>query len=269
MKTTKRTLIFTLLYLTLSSCFAQTRYNGDSVIEKMPFNESKPMVSSNGKIIKSNPYTYQYFVEKQFTNCPAGFTGQYGNQYASAERTVTITNDGPTVVSKAYGPWQATDEECAKTETQSLSCPAGYNGSITQTRLITTTGTAENWTTTSDTCAPIPVVCTASNWQNTYACPTGYTGNITSTSYNVCPNGPYQSGTQYEGPRTNNCVAVTPPTTACEWEFGVAIIGTQSNPCHLPGGGGRDYPRNQTYTCKASGWVLTNPGNSFVKVWCD
>jgi hypothetical protein len=211
--TTKRKIALSLMFLSVSSAFAQTHYHGDSVMPNPFFNPNQPRVIKQGAVNQAPPLTYQFMTDSQLSNCPAGFRGQYGTQYASAERTITIINRESTVVGKEYGPWQATDEECAKTETQNVSCPAYQTGYISQSRTVTSSGTVSDWTTTANTCAPMPVVCSASSWGNTYACPSGYTGNVTSTSYNVCPSGPYAAGYQYEGPRTNNCVAipVAPP----------------------------------------------------------
>lgn len=99
------------------------------------------------------------------------------------------------------------------TETQFLSCPVNYSGSITQTRTITN-GTPGPWTTTSNTCVRNPPTCQTSTQTQTLSCPTGYTGSITQSQTSTCPD-PYGSPI-WSGNWTttsNTCVkSVTNPT---------------------------------------------------------
>ena len=75
--------------------------------------------------------------------------------------------------------------------TQTLACPAGETGSITQTRTSTCPGpVTSDWVTVSNTCATscVPV----SPLTQTLACPAGETGSITQTRTSTCP-GPVTS----------------------------------------------------------------------------
>ena len=83
-----------------------------------------------------------------------------------------------------------------ETQTQTLSCPVHYSGSITQTKTktCTTSGTGiwGEWQTTSNTCVQNPPTCQVSSQTQTISCPTGYTGSITQTRSLTCPD-PYGS----------------------------------------------------------------------------
>ncbi len=61
------------------------------------------------------------------------------------------------------------------TQTQTISCPSGYSGSITQTRTSTCPGpTWSSWTTTSNTCTPNPSATISASPPSSYS-----PGNIT------------------------------------------------------------------------------------------
>ncbi|HME45156.1 MAG TPA: right-handed parallel beta-helix repeat-containing protein [Syntrophorhabdales bacterium] len=92
------------------------------------------------------------------------------------------------------------------TQTQTLSCPAGQTGSITQQRLSTCPGpTWGPWTTISNTCS---VTCTPLPTQTrTVACPTGYTGSITEQRISSCPGPTWGAWTQI----ANTCTPIPPP----------------------------------------------------------
>jgi hypothetical protein len=167
------------------------------------------------------------------------------------------------------------------------SCPSGQNGNITSTSYnicpngAYSPGTQYEGTRTNN-CTPAyvpppppPVICSPSNWPNTYSCPAGQTGNITSTSYNICPNGAYSPGTQYEGTRTNNCRNNTPPPpppppAGCWLELDgyYAGVGTVASACRVQGAG-TTYPRGQSYRCTAGGWANQSPGNSMYYDYCQ
>lgn len=77
-----------------------------------------------------------------------------------------------------------------ETQSQTLSCPVNYSGTITQTRTkICPSGTWTNWVTTS-TCTPNPPSCQTSTQTQTLSCQEGYTGAINQTRTSTCPN-PY------------------------------------------------------------------------------
>lgn len=77
-----------------------------------------------------------------------------------------------------------------ETQTQTLSCPINYSGSITQTRTkVCPSGVWTDWVTTSS-CTPNPPSCQTSTQTQTLSCQDGYTGAINQTRTSTCPN-PY------------------------------------------------------------------------------
>jgi hypothetical protein len=82
-----------------------------------------------------------------------------------------------------------TDQTCVplSPQTQTLACPSGQTGSITQTRTSTCPGPAWGpWVTTSNTCKAA-TTCVPSTERRTLACPTGQTGSITESRTSSCP----------------------------------------------------------------------------------
>ena len=97
-----------------------------------------------------------------------------------------------------------------ETQTQSLSCPSGYTGSITQTKTKTCTtsgqGIWSDWTTTSNTCVKI---CQTQTETRQQSCPTVYEGYITETRQKICPQETWTAWQQTQ----NTCVkSLTNPT---------------------------------------------------------
>ena len=94
--------------------------------------------------------------QTQTQSCPANYTGQI-----TQTKTKTCTTSGQGI----WGEWQTTQNTCVQnpptcqvsSQTQTISCPTGYTGSITQTRSLTCpdpygSPVAQPWVTTSDTC---------------------------------------------------------------------------------------------------------------------
>lgn len=137
-----------------NSVLAKT--SGDSVM--MPRNtfSMAKIVSSSSTSKVENKYKYIYEIEEKLTNCPSGFKGSKGSQYISAQRNITKVYSSNQLINSIEGAWQNTDEECAKTETQSLSCGSGYTGSIQQERTVSSNGSASVWNDVSNTCVAIP-----------------------------------------------------------------------------------------------------------------
>lgn len=90
---------------------------------------------------------------------------------------------------------------------QSLSCPTGYTGIVTQSRTkICPSGVWSEWATTSNTCVQI---CQSQTETRTQSCPTGYEGYITETRQKVCPSQTWTAWQQTQ----NTCVkSLTNPT---------------------------------------------------------
>lgn len=90
-----------------------------------------------------------------------------------------------------------------ETQTQSLSCPTGYTGSITQTKTKTCTtsgqGIWSDWVTTNNTCVKI---CQTQTETRQQSCPTGYEGYITETRQKICPQETWTAWQQTQ----NTCV---------------------------------------------------------------
>lgn len=109
-----------------------------------------------------------------YGTCPAGFLYNGSTIYPVSETvTTTYTVNGQVVGKKTSEPLYY-DNDCTKTERQTLSCPAGYSGSISQSRKVSTddaTGYAYGpWTTTSNTCTPPPPPPPAPSCYTQYVC---------------------------------------------------------------------------------------------------
>ena len=91
---------------------------------------------------------------------------------------------------------QSCPQPCQQeTQTQTISCPSGYNGTITQTKTKTCPDNQwQAWTTTQNTCVANPPTCHTSSQQQTLQCQTGFTGSITQIRSSTCPD-PYGSPT--------------------------------------------------------------------------
>ncbi len=96
-------------------------------------------------------------------------------------------------------------------QTQTLSCPSGQNGTITQTRISSCPGpTWSSWTTTLNTCAATQTsaTCTPLSPQTqTLTCPSGQTGSITQTRISSCNNSATSPTWSDWSTTTNTCVA--------------------------------------------------------------
>ena len=95
-------------------------------------------------------------MQYQTAYCPAGYTNGGSNSYESQYRSNISYYQNGTLVRTVYGDWYALDQTCAKSETRTISCGAGYSGVIYQQRETLSTGEAQPWTTTGDSCMPLP-----------------------------------------------------------------------------------------------------------------
>lgn len=88
-----------------------------------------------------------------------------------------------------------TDQTCVplSPQTQTLACPTGLTGTITQTRTSTCPGPAGtpiwgDWVQTANTCKAL-TTCVPSTETRSVACPSGQTGTVTETRTSSCSNG--------------------------------------------------------------------------------
>jgi len=104
-----------------------------------------------------------------------------------------------------------TDSTCVPLapQSQTLTCPVGQTGSITQTRTSTCPGPVWGpWVTTSDTCKPS--TCVPTTETRNLACPSGQTGTIVETRNSSCPS---PSGSPVWGAWTQMSNTCQPLTT--------------------------------------------------------
>jgi hypothetical protein len=150
--------------------------------------------------------------DMQTRSCPVGMTG-----IITDRRTYSAA---PAPTCWTPGPWVETSNTCANTcgprpanETRAASCPAGWSGSITESRAYTaaafpTCWTPGAWSQTSNTCCPPRPA--PGNW--TEACPVGQTGQIFWERPYVAAAAP-TCWTPGEWVRTGDTCASAPPPT--------------------------------------------------------
>jgi hypothetical protein len=141
-------------------------------------------------------------------------------------------------------------------ETQFLSCPSGYSGSITQTRTITN-GVAGPWNTTNNTCTAIITTET-----QTLSCPIHYSGAITQTRT-------VTAGVPGYWTTTSNTCRQDPPTCqtstqtqtlSCQTGYTGSITQSQTSTCPDPYGS-PIWPGVWTTTSNTCVKSVTNPTN--------
>jgi len=172
--------------------------------------------------------------ETQVQGCPAGQTG-------SITQTRTFSCSGTTWVP---GPFVVTSNTCTTTpqtcttpqppaETQTVQCPAGQTGSITQTRTyscIGTTWVAGPFTTTSNTCTtPAATGCATNFSSGSYSC-SGSCG-INGFSLVVTPGSSIMTGNGFgaNGSLGFNCSGPNATTIATS----LIILGQSGHTCSL------------------------------------
>lgn len=134
-----------------------------------------------------------------------------------------------------------------ETQTQVISCPSGYNGTITQTKTKTCPANVwGDWITSSNTCVS---TCVPVTQTQTLSCPANYTGQITQTNTKTCPDNQWQGWVT----SSNTCVA-NPPTC-------VPSTDTKTESCGLNFSGQKNYTKQNTcpdpYGSPVQGqWVL-------------
>ena len=160
--------------------------------------------------------------DTQTLSCPAGQNGSITQVRAYSCVGTALTP----------GSYQTTSNTCAAppatgcpgsqppNETQTLSCPAGQTGSITQLRTYSCVGTAwapGDWLTTSNTCAA-PAGCPGSqppNETQTLSCPAGQIGSITQVRAYSCVGTAWTPGSY----QTTSNTCTTPAPTGCATNF--------------------------------------------------
>lgn len=150
-----------------------------------------------------------------------------------------------------------------RVETQTLSCPTGYTGAITQNRNIMCANPYQEvineWYTVSNTCQP---TCQTETQTEVLSCPTHYTGQIVKTRTKICPQ---NSWTNWQ---TNSTCVQDPPscqtqsqtqTLSCQTGYTGSIIQTRTSSCPDPYGQPVWQPWGTTSnSCVKS---VTNPTN--------
>lgn len=170
-----------------------------------------PMISYGGNIPGAN-LTSTSATTYTYAACPAGFTYQGSTKYPTSQQTTTTYYRNGQAVGTSTGPVTDVAADCNKTETQTVACPAGQIGSITQSRLVSTGNAGYEygaWGTTSDTCTapPPPTVTTQTQ---TLPCPAGQTGSISqyrSVSTDYLGNVTYGAWTT----SSNTCTTIVNP----------------------------------------------------------
>lgn len=139
--------------------------------------------------------------QNQQVPCPVGQVGSL-----TQERSGACTGPNNSIV---YTPWTTTNDTCQagivapptvtppaapdncviSTFINTVACPAGQTGNITQTRqLDTCAGTYTPWVTTSSSCMfGTAATCTPATATQTIACPAGQGGQIQQTQSSNCP----------------------------------------------------------------------------------
>lgn len=121
-----------------------------------------------------------------------------------------------------------------ETQTQTQSCPSGYNGTITQTNTKSCpSGAWSGWVTTSNTCVS---TCQPVTQTQTLSCPAHYSGAITQTNTKTCPDNQWQGWVT-----TSNTCVQDPPT--CQ-----SSTDQKSESCGLHYTGQKTYTRQNTCT---------------------
>jgi len=103
-----------------------------------------------------------------YGTCPAGFTYFGDTQYPKSQQTTITYYVGGQATGTKVMPSQDLDNDCTKVEYQSLQCPAGQTGTITQSRTVSTGDTGyeyQAWYTVSNTCQASNGAWTWLGWQ--------------------------------------------------------------------------------------------------------
>lgn len=151
-----------------------------------------------------------------------------------------------------------------ETQTQVLSCPSGYNGTITQTKTKSCPANVwGDWITTSNTCVS---TCVPVSETQTQSCPANYSGSITQTRTKTCPDNQWQAWQTTQ----NTCVANPPTcqissqtqTLSCQTGYTGSITQTRSSTCPDPYGQPVWQPWATTSdSCVKSITNVTNPAS--------
>lgn len=152
-----------------------------------------------------------------YASCPSGFNYNGGSTYPVSQQTTTTYYHNGQVVGSVTSAPQDTGIDCTRTESQTLSCQPGYQGTIRQYRNVAASeGDYQYgaWVTSSNTCTPIPPVVTTD--YQTLSCGAGYNGAIyQSRTKSTAWNGAVTYGSW--NTTSNTCTPI-PPTVATEYQ---------------------------------------------------
>lgn len=134
-----------------------------TVIVQMP----KAQTIQGTNTVQIAPMTSTQSAKITYGTCPSGFTYYGSSQYPISQIvTITYSRNGQLVGTNTM-PSQDLDNDCTAVQYQSLQCPSGQTGSITQMRNVSTgSGGYEygSWTTTSNSCVANNGVWTWLGW---------------------------------------------------------------------------------------------------------
>jgi hypothetical protein len=198
-----------------------------------PFDPRNPLGSSSTTPSTCPPP--QPSPQTQVQSCPAGQTGSITITRPFVCSGTTWVPGQPTTVNTCTSTPTGCTTPQPPAETQTLPCPAGQTGSITQTRTYTCVGTAwiaGPFTTTSNTCTTPPASGCATNFSSgNYSC--GGACGIATTSLSVTPGNSTMTANPF-GANSNVQFSCSGPT-ANSASSNLTILGQPGHSCTLNG----------------------------------
>lgn len=171
----------------------------------------------------------------------------YSSIFANGDQTLQYCQQ---LACQIWPTMQGCPNTCSpETQTQTINCESGYNGSITQTNTKSCpSGSWSGWVTTSNTCVS---TCQPVTQTQTLSCPVHQSGAITQTNTKTCPSNEWQGWVT-----TGNTCVQDPPS--CQ---GSTDQKTES--CGLHYTGQKTYQKTNTcpdpYGSPVQGaWILTS-----------
>lgn len=168
----KRIKLGVLLGLLAVTAYAQemncdsTCFGGQLSVQAAPVPKAQTVTTHN--VIQMSPTVANRSTKTNYASCPAGFNYYGSSQYPKSETTtITYTRNGQ-VVGTQVMPEKDLDSDCTAVQYQTLQCPTGQTGSITQTRNVTTGDNGYeygSWTTTNNSCVANSGAWASLGWQ--------------------------------------------------------------------------------------------------------
>jgi Tfp pilus assembly protein PilV len=101
------------------------------------------------------PTTSTQTVKYTYAQCPSGFTYQGSSLYPTSQQVIITYYTNGQITGTQTMPPQDLSNDCTATQYQTLQCPVGQTGSITQSRQVATDNGGYSygpWITTSNSC---------------------------------------------------------------------------------------------------------------------